>query len=54
MPLEVIALTSDNGRWFPINLPLVDMAQSYVQCINEAALVAGEEYEFVFRYVRTH
>ncbi len=52
VPLEVIAQATEQGLWYEVLLPLVDMAQSNVQCSNNAVLLAGEDYEFVFRYLR--
>ena len=53
LPLEAIWYATEQGRWYPVLLPDVDMAQSNVLCTNQAAIVAGEEYEFIFKYWRT-
>lgn len=50
IPLEVIAKTTDAGEWYEVDLPNVDMNQSSVLCSNQAALIDGEDYEFIFKY----
>ena len=50
IPLELVALATAEGKWYEIDLPLIDMAQSNILCTNEAALTAGQDYEIVFRY----
>lgn len=52
VPLEAIALATDNGLWYEVYLPLVDMSQSSIECKNPSAIVDGEEYELIFRYER--
>lgn len=52
IPLEVIYFATQNGCFYPVNIPFVDMANSTVNCKNSAALVADEEYVLVFKYLQ--
>jgi len=50
IPLSIIEDHTKEGRWFDVNIPRIDMAQSFVKVANQAAIVSGEEFEFIFRY----
>lgn len=53
IPMELIWYASEQGKWFEIDIPIVDMSQSEVMCSDPTTLVEGEEFEFVFRYKNT-
>lgn len=53
IPLEAIYYATQNGFFYPVDIPFVDMANSTVNCSNPATLVADEEYVFIFKYVRS-
>ncbi len=50
IPLTLIEKWTNQGRWFPVDIPKADMAQSHVLCTNQSVLVAGEEYQLTFLY----
>lgn len=52
IPLEFIRFATEQGLWYPVLVPEVDMANSSVLCTNEAAITDDEEYVFVFKYIR--
>ncbi len=52
IPLTLIEKWTANGRWYPIDVPGVDMAQSQVLCSDATVLVAGEEYQLTFKYIQ--
>ena len=51
IPLELILQATTNGFWYEVNVPGIDMAQSNIFVADLAAVVAGEEFELVFKYV---
>lgn len=50
IPLELIWKATDQGLFYPVNIPVIDMAQSSVLVTDPGDLVAGEEFEFTFKY----
>lgn len=55
IPLEDIILATENGLWYEIEVPNIDMAQSSIKITNEAAAaasVAAEEvFQLKFKYI---
>ena len=53
--LEEIILATENGFWYEIKVPNIDMAQSSIRISNEtaatASATAGEVFQLTFRYI---
>jgi hypothetical protein len=50
IPLYNIHLATQQGTFYPVMIPLVDMYQSSIICSDSSLLVDGEDYELVVRY----
>lgn len=49
IPLEEIALANDNGYWYEIDVPNLDLKTSTLRCVDPSLVVQGEDYQFVFK-----
>lgn len=52
LPLTLIEKWTNEGRWFPVSIPNLDMAQSNILCADKTLLVDGEEYQLTFQYIQ--
>jgi|GEM_PF-3642068 len=53
IPIYNIWKATEQGLWFPVNIPMIDMAQSYLLISDPSTIVAGEDFELTFRYLNT-
>lgn len=53
LPLAIIESFTKDGKWFDVDIPNVDMAQSSVLTANESLITDGEEFEFTFLFLKS-
>lgn len=51
IPVYMIWKATEQGLWYPVNIPNIDMNQSSILCSDASLLVTGEDYEIVLKYV---
>ncbi len=53
IPMYNVWKATEQGLWFPVNIPMIDMAQSHIFISDASTIVAGEDFELTFRYLNT-
>ncbi len=53
IPVYNVWKATEQGLWFPVNIPMIDMAQSHLFISDVSTVVDDEDFELTFKYLNT-